>query len=93
MKKTEIIIGQVQINDIRNNANLMHGDNSLRGWRTHAKTNYSLGRVNGDANLVACRLNYLSDPDCIDMQVTTGAGGPEAAPQAEGTPAHRPDAG
>ncbi len=74
MKKTEIIIGQIQINDLRANANLLQGDNILRGWRTHSKTNYSLGRVNGDANLVACRLNYLSDPDCIDMQVTTGAG-------------------
>ena len=77
VKKTEIIIGQIQINDIRNNANLIHGDNSLRGWRSHSKINYSLGRVNGDADLVACRLNYLSDPDCIDMQVTE-AGTPAA---------------
>ena len=70
MKKTEIIVGQIQINDLRAGSNLLQGDNIVRGWRTHAKTNYSLGRVNGDANLVSCRLNYLSDPDCIDMQVT-----------------------
>jgi hypothetical protein len=69
MKKTEIIIGQIQINDLRANSNLLQGDNIVRGWRSHSKTNYCLGRVNGDANLVSCRLNYLSDPDCIDMQV------------------------
>lgn len=73
-KKTEIIIGQIQINDLRASANLMQGDNAAPGWRTHSKTNYSLGRVNGDANLVACRLNYLSDPDCIDMQVKSYVG-------------------
>jgi hypothetical protein len=71
VKKTAIFIGQVQINDIRNNANLLNGDNIQRGWRTHSKINYSLGRVNGDANLVASRLNYLSDPDGIDMSVTS----------------------
>lgn len=79
--KTEIIIGQVQINEIRNNANSLYGDNTLRGWRSHAKINYSLGRINGDANLVASRLNYLSDPDCIDMQVTTGSTGEQTTTQ------------
>ncbi len=69
--KTEIIIGQVQINEIRNNANSLNGDNVLPGWRSHSKVNYSLGRVNGDANMVASRLNYLSDPDGIDVQVCT----------------------
>ena len=59
VKKTEIIIGQVQINEIREKRNLMHGDNAAPGWRSHSKINYSLGRVNGDANLVACRLNYI----------------------------------
>jgi hypothetical protein len=72
VRKTAVVIGQVQINNIRNNANLMSGDNTSGGWRTHTKTNYSLGRVNGDANLINSRLNYLSDPDCIDMQITTG---------------------
>ncbi len=72
MRKTAIVIGQIQINDIRNNANLLSGDNTQRGWRSHSKINYSLGRVNGDANLVNSRLNYLSDPDCIDMQIITG---------------------
>jgi hypothetical protein len=81
VRKTAIIIGQVQINDIRNNANLLSGDNTQRGWRSHSKINYSLGRVNGDANLINSRLNYLSDPDCIDVQITThGSGDERAAP-------------
>ncbi|MGD0622767.1 MAG: hypothetical protein ABSA82_09955 [Thermacetogeniaceae bacterium] len=81
MRKTAIVIGQVQINDIRNNASLLSGDNTQRGWRSHSKINYSLGRVNGDANLINSRLNYLSDPDCIDVQITTyGSGEERAAP-------------
>jgi hypothetical protein len=83
--RTEIVIGQIQIGDIRNNANLLNGDNVQRGWRTHAKTNYSLGRLNGDANLVASGLNYLSDPDGIDMQVVGGSAGAEQAPPQPGT--------
>jgi hypothetical protein len=77
MKKTAIVIGQIQINDIRNNAGLLSGDNKQRGWRSHSKINYSLGRVNGDANLINNRLNYLSDPDWIDMQVTACSAGEE----------------
>ena len=69
MKKTEIIIGQIQISDLRASSNLLQGENIMHGCRAHAKANYSLGRVNGDANLVVCKLNYLSDPDCIDMQM------------------------
>lgn len=92
MKRTEIIIGQIQINDIRNNANLLSGENSQRGWRSHSKINYSLGRVNGDANLIDSRLNYLSDPDWIDMQVTAPRSGEEqtvSSPDAEKEPARQ----
>ncbi|MGD0153095.1 MAG: hypothetical protein ABSC17_04925 [Thermacetogeniaceae bacterium] len=73
--KTEIIIGRIQVNEIRNNASAVYGDNSLNGWRSHSKVNYSLGRVNGDANLIASRLNYLSDPDGIDVNVVAGSDG------------------
>jgi hypothetical protein len=83
VKKTAIVIGQIQIADIRSNANLWNGENSARGWRSHSKANYSLGRVNGDANLISSRLNYLSDPDYIDMHVKaeTRARGSVPAPE------------
>lgn len=77
--KTEIIIGQIQVNEIRNNASTVYGDNSLHGWRLHSKANYSLGRVNGDANLIASRLNYLSDPDGIDVHMAAGSDGNQKA--------------
>ena len=77
--KTEIVIGQIQVNEIRNNASAVYGDNSLHGWRSHSKVNYSLGRVNGDANLIASKLNYLSDPDGIDMHVAAGSDGNQQA--------------
>ena len=73
--ETKIIVGQVQVGSIRANANLLQGDNMAPSWRSHSKTNYALGRVNGDTNLVECRLNYLSDPDYIDMKITMGSPG------------------
>ncbi len=92
MRKTAIVIGQVQIADIRANANLLNGENFQRGWRSHSKTNYSQGRINGDANLIISRLNYLSDPDCIDMQVTAGSTGEKQAPPKPGA-GEGPDSG
>ncbi|WP_211662112.1 hypothetical protein [Neomoorella glycerini] len=41
----------------------------MRGWQARSKSNTTLGRVNGDGNLIASRLNFLHDPDLIDMLV------------------------
>lgn len=67
--KTEIFLGKVQLTTVQNNAVILYGDNTLNGWRTRSKTNVALGRISGDCNFVASRLNSLNDSDIIDMVV------------------------
>ncbi len=69
--KTEIVLGKINISSVQNNAGLFYGDNTLKGWQTRSKSNATLGRVSGDGNLIASRLNFLHDPDLIDMLVKT----------------------
>lgn len=65
--KTEILLGNVTINSIQQNAGVFYGENSAGGWKTRFKFNAALGRVNGDRNVIASRLNLVNDPDVIDM--------------------------
>ena len=69
--KTEIFLGKVQLTTVQNNAVVLYGDNTLNGWRTRSKTNVALGRISGDCNFVASRLNALNGSDIIDMVVKT----------------------
>jgi hypothetical protein len=71
---TEIRLGRVNVTAVQNNANVLYGDNILKGWQSRTKSNAALGRVNGDRNIIASRLNYLNDPDFIDMFVKTTGG-------------------
>lgn len=64
--KTEIHLGKMQITSIQSNAGVFYGDNVIKGWRAQSKTNSALGRVNGDGNMIASRLNFLNDPDIAD---------------------------
>lgn len=68
---TKIYLGKVDIGAIQNNAGVFYGETILRGWQTRSKSNSSIGRVNGDANIISSRLNLLHDPDFIDMMVRT----------------------
>ncbi|MDN5344955.1 MAG: hypothetical protein PWQ18_1068 [Clostridia bacterium] len=72
--KTEIYLGKVHLANVQNNAGIFYGENTLRGWQTRSKGNAGLGRVNGDGNLIASRLNYLHDPDFFDLLVRMGSG-------------------
>ncbi|MCL6635129.1 MAG: hypothetical protein K6T29_05095 [Peptococcaceae bacterium] len=67
--KAEIFLGKLILNSVQNNAGTFWGDNTVKGWQTRAKTNSAIGRVNGDGNMILSRLNFLHDPDFIDMVV------------------------
>ncbi|MDF9407988.1 hypothetical protein L7E55_06380 [Pelotomaculum isophthalicicum JI] len=69
--KTEIYLGKINLAMAQGNAGIFYGDNTLKGWRASSKRNLSLGRVNGDGNFIASRLNFLNDSDIIDMFVKT----------------------
>jgi len=69
--KTEICLGKVSITNVQSNAGVYYGENMIKGWRAHSKSNSSLGRVNGDGNTIASRLNFVGDSDLMDMVVKT----------------------
>jgi hypothetical protein len=69
--KTEIRLGRVNVTAVQNNAGVLYGDNTLKGWQSRTKSNTVLGRINGNHNIIASRLNYLNDPDFVDMFVKT----------------------
>lgn len=69
--KTEIYLGKVVLSSVNNNAGLLYGENTLREWQIRTKGNAALGRVNGDGNLIASRLNFLNDPDIFDTVIKT----------------------
>jgi len=56
---------------VRNNANVLYGETTLQGWQIKTKTNSVLGRISGDRNLIANRLNLLNGPDLVDMALNT----------------------
>lgn len=65
--KTEIFLGKVNISAVHQNAGVFYGENSVKGWKTRFKFNAALGRINGDGNIVASRMNLVYDPDIIDQ--------------------------
>lgn len=66
---TKIYLGKVNFTSVQNNAGVFYGDNTLKSWQTRLKNNAALGRVNGDCNLIASRLNFINDSDIFDMVV------------------------
>lgn len=64
--KTVIYLGKVLVSSVHSNASLLYGENQTRGWQTRSKGNSAIGRVNGDRNIIASRLNLLNDPDILD---------------------------
>lgn len=69
--KIDINLGNISINNVSINSSVQYGKTALNGWQIRAKTNTSLGRVNGDQNVITNRLNLLNDQDVIDMTVKT----------------------
>ncbi len=70
--KTVIYLKKVNMSSVNSNAGVFYGDNKLRGWQSRSKGNNALGRVNGDGNRITSCLNFIHDPDIIDMSIKTG---------------------
>ncbi|SFR08721.1 hypothetical protein [Desulfoscipio geothermicus] len=65
----KIYPGKIDLSHIQYNSGVFYGDNNMQDWKTNNKYNAAIGRVNGDRNLIASRLNYLHDPDIIDLLI------------------------
>jgi hypothetical protein len=65
----KLYLGRFELGSVQNNAGVFYGRNSLQGWQTRNKGNAALGRVSGDCNYMATRLNILNDQDIFDMFV------------------------
>ena len=69
--KTKIYLGKVYTSMVQENAGVFYGDNNMEGWKSSSKTNYAIGRINGDGNFISSRLNLIHDPDIFDMLTKT----------------------
>lgn len=69
--KTVIYLKEVKMSSVQSNAGVFYGENRLSGWHSRSKGNNAVGRVNGDGNRIASRLNAVNDQDIIDMSVNT----------------------
>ncbi len=64
-----IWVGAIQIGEIRNNANMMQGKQVQNGWTQYAKSNFTIGQVNGNFNIVPSVVDIVNDLDVIDMNI------------------------
>ena len=58
--------GIIEVNSLTNNAFMNQGKNVSNGWTFIAKTNFSIGQINGNLNWVPSVSNIISDPDFLD---------------------------
>lgn len=64
-----IFLGRIKIDQLTGNAGIFWGENTMRDWHTNAKANATLGRISGDGNYIASKVNYLNDQDLIDYSL------------------------
>lgn len=69
-----IWVGAIQIAEIRNNANLMQGKQVQNAWSMIAKSNFAIGQVNGNFDIVPSGVDIVNDCDVIDMNIPNAAG-------------------
>jgi len=61
-----ILNGCIKVNSIRNNSHLNQGKSVANGWSITEKTNFMIGQIAGNLNLIPSGVNILSDPDLDD---------------------------
>jgi hypothetical protein len=69
--KIDINLGNINIANVQSNASVLYGESTQNDWSLKAKANTTIGRVSGDHNLIANRINLVNDPDLIDVTVTS----------------------
>lgn len=68
-----IITGVVQVNELRNNANLSQGKFVANGWAINSKTNI-IDEIAGNLNILPVGAVILSDPDLLDTNMPNAGG-------------------
>ncbi|MDQ0188401.1 hypothetical protein JI721_15785 [Alicyclobacillus cycloheptanicus] len=64
-----ISIGFMKVGAMQSDAGIFFGENMQNGWDSHAKSNISGGQPSGDYNYMPTWVNYLYDPDVIDVPI------------------------
>jgi len=79
-----ILTGAIQINSLRNNANVYQGKTVANAWSITSKTNFAFGQLNGNFNLIPAGVNILNDSDLLDTNIPNAGGqSPTAGGNAE----------
>ena len=63
--------GIIKVNSLSNNSFMNQGKNVANGWTFIAKTNFSIGQINGNLNWVPSKSNVIIDPDFLDTPQNT----------------------
>lgn len=69
-----ILTGAIQINSLRNNANVYQGKTVANAWSHTSKTNFVFGQIDGNFNLTPTGVNILNDSDLLDTNIPNNGG-------------------
>lgn len=58
--------GIIRVNSLSNNSFMSQGKNVTNGWSFVGKSNFSVGHISGNLNLVPSGSNIINDPDLKD---------------------------
>jgi len=64
-----IQIGFMKVGAMQSDAGVFFGQNIQNGWDSHSKQNTAGGSVSGDYNVLPTLMNYVYDPDFIDVPI------------------------
>lgn len=64
-----ISIGFMKVGAMQSDAGVFFGENMQNGWDSHSKLNVSGGQTSGDHNYLPTFINFLYDPDVIDVPI------------------------
>ncbi len=63
----QLSIHSITIGNIQNASSFNIGRNFLREFKNMSKTNAGIGTISGNNNSLPSSLNYVQDPDNVDM--------------------------
>lgn len=64
-----IQIGFMKVGAMQSDVGVFFGQNIQNGWDSHSKSNNAGGSTSGDYNSLQAMINYLNDPDFIDVPI------------------------
>jgi len=64
-----ISIGFMKVGAMQSDVGVFFGQNMQNGWDSHSKSNIAGGSSAGDHNVLPTVVNYVFDPDIIDVPI------------------------